>query len=693
MINPFRDICDRLLTNSWGFVPAAADELRRMSPDQYTVFFQSLTSREKIIFDYALQTADLKSREYSVNHDSKVKNIALSSLAQIRQIKQLHELFKENLGGSSAFFRDQSAERFGLDEDILIKALSVQDEIPSNFKRFKLLETLARIAPEHRDEALGPILFILKQTQDSILSNLISAVSDEDLPSYLQNLHTLLRNVPAADWRQINDLLDGTNRKAAAVNSACRVIPQLTRQNTNLVIQVLGEIIAIRNFHEMVDSVQLVTQMCQDGHHLMDLLRILTPLDPHDRQDIATRTRQLAQGTSECFILRTLSTFRDLSAQHRALFEVLLQAALHNVRRDDYITTVLNFEAVRSRFFPNEGNILDALFHNHGPRNRSYELALGRVDFEKHPIQSLDSLVQLFKVEVKQKLKVQILGEPGLDAGGLAQELISEIPRGACRLMQMARCDTTGLFRPNCERLTCEQEEVHRNLGQLFMFCLTASKEYLIGQEFDMSLFQALKLLKERHLVLPFDSLVEDERAFHELFEIFAIMNAEHSQDKIKVAAMRKEGRSEGVLDAMRAELVPCIEIKKGMLASLFPKNVLEQLTAEQLSEKLQGKLSSQLIISKLHFNQNIAREHRDWIRSWLQGCTTEQLKDFLYAATAARSIGNKQVSIEPSGDDLPHFHTCFNSMELPFHTITSEQQMHKLLKRAVKLANFYSMI
>ncbi len=688
MVSPFRDICNRLVT--YNYLPAAADELRRMPDNQYRDLFQSLTTRERRHFEQALSTAEEKSREFCETHDPKVKEVALQSLCQLRQMKQLHELFQLELGGNPSYFRNICKQLIGDDQDVLTKAVSVQDELTTNFKRLQLIQTLAKTPIDERDAAFAHIVYLIKGCPDrELFHGFLGAVSEQAMATYVTDLHTLLCNVPCENWRGIQAVLAESNKKVALVQCAAAIIPRLERQNSTLVEDVLRELMLHQHF-EQYSTISALTQMCQDGHHFIEVVRLLIALSPHDRADILRRIHGLLQGTtSGCVVFHIIQQLARRPLPERNHLHLALALLFRGIDRQNTPGLLIALGPLLGLLIPQN----DQFGHPHNPHISQYELQVGREDFEKNPIQLLATVVDLLKREVKQRLRVHILGEPAIDGGGLAKELVTLVPRGVCTALGMARCDSTGLFRPNAESLTLEEEETYQNLGQFFMFCLNAREEYIIGQEFDRSLFTALKLLKEEHLALSFDMMVAHEDGFTELFELFAQMNSEHDQDKRKIDAMRKEGRSEGVLEAMRRELIPCIAIKQGMMSSLFPKDVLRELTAEELSDKLQGKLSGTLVLSKLQFKPEIAQKYRDWVKSFLENCSKDQLKDFLYASSAARAIGNKTISVEQSDDDLPHFHTCSNSIELPFRTITSEKELHKLLKDALELATFYSMI
>lgn len=325
----------------------------------------------------------------------------------------------------------------------------------------------------------------------------------------------------------------------------------------------------------------------------------------------------------------------------------------------------------------------------------SYTMDLAREDLHNQPMNVLRNLVEKFQNEQAYTLKIYFLDEPGIDAGGVGREFISELFEGIKKSLQFKQCDN-GLYRPTLpmknfeyQPLSEEEKKQYQQLGALMKFCLNATVEYPIGMLFDHAVFTFLTKVQAKHLDKPFEEL-----DFAELFAIYEAMNSENEADMKTLEMMKgylaveetKEQTRETIESIMRPVMVPLIEIAKGMKAAPFLRFTwedLQQIAPGALSEKLQGKVTRDMIIDKLAFGDSIAPNMREWIQAWIKEADFDKVQRFLFAMTGARALGNKGLKIDASNENV-HFHTCTNSVEMPLHTIQSQQELYEFMELAL---------
>ncbi len=369
-----------------------------------------------------------------------------------------------------------------------------------------------------------------------------------------------------------------------------------------------------------------------------------------------------------------------------------------------------------------------------------YKITISREDFKDNPLETLNVLIEKFKQKNSSVLSIEFIGEQGIDAGGLGREFVSLLFDALKDKMKFKLLDN-GLYRP-----VVGDAKVYHQLGELMMFCLNASREYPTGMIFDQGLFSALSQLKPNHLEQDFDILVQDEQGFQELVAIYADMNSiDETQlkymQKLKLyaspltletdeAILREAftlygSGNEDVDDAilsdgitinievlkqhlpavqaairkaiieekLSSELRPIIELAKGMKGAKFTTtswDAVQKMKPSELSEKLQGKVTKEMIIEKLEFDAKISAEKQQWIKDWVQNADFEKIKRFLFAMTGAFALGNVGLKIHQSSESVM-FHTCFNSVDVPLATIQSKDLFNAVMEGALTGNEKYS--
>jgi hypothetical protein len=365
----------------------------------------------------------------------------------------------------------------------------------------------------------------------------------------------------------------------------------------------------------------------------------------------------------------------------------------------------------------------------HPGRGNAYSIEISRDDLTKHPLQALHHLVELF-TQPKGALHVTFIGEAGIDAGGLGREFVSGITFGAKEMLHFATLKN-GLSMPASPRPTYGEKRSYQELGKLMMFILNASREYPTGMIFDHSFFVGLTELSPRMLKESFDAIVQEEAGFLALVSLYTQMHKVREKDigymnkllqyaapfteetdqklledafaaaeldyddefkkinnsnlKQNLAKVQKGVREWIVEYLLRPQLVPLIEIAKGMAAAPFTKlkwDDLQELQPSLLSELVQGRLTKAYVISKLDFEE-FSPAVQEWFKKWIETLDLKTLQLFVFAMTGARALGEALLKIRKA-EQKAYFHTCFNIAELPIQNAQSQEDLNDRMNSAL---------
>ena len=369
----------------------------------------------------------------------------------------------------------------------------------------------------------------------------------------------------------------------------------------------------------------------------------------------------------------------------------------------------------------------------------AYYLEVAKEDLSERPLEVLDTLCQLFSQGVKGMLRITFLHEEGVDASGLGKELIGRLFRGLKEKLDFKELPN-GLYLPQAadQNLSDQEKRALNQLGMLIMFCFNAKREYPTGLIFDRGFFTTLVSLTDDQLNSSFQALLEDEKSYLQLVDIYAKMNSvnekeaatmerlktyaapftEKSDDKTLRGAFASAAldydddfEAKGItIDNIKQHLkevqegvrryikedfliphlipyfLPIVEIAKGMKAAPFHSTItwqrVQSLQPNILSDTLQGRLTHALVVEKLDFGEDISQEKQEWIKNWINTLSLKQLQLFVFGLTGAFALGNENLKIRSS----PHiyFHTCFNIVELPLDLATSQEMVNDMMKTAL---------
>jgi len=157
-------------------------------------------------------------------------------------------------------------------------------------------------------------------------------------------------------------------------------------------------------------------------------------------------------------------------------------------------------------------------------------------------------------------------------------------------------------------------------------------------------------------------------------------------------------------------KLAPLFAIAQGICyAESQPKIKWEdiiKMKPKELEEAVQGATDIETIrntlLKKVSFRDNLDTEepHKaEWVKQWLQSADEETIRKFLFLLSASdsigtigeRSIANKGWTIGKTSSDAVIFHTCFNMLDFPFHSITSAEHFKSYMEDAMKGGDEYT--
>ncbi|MBS0637996.1 MAG: hypothetical protein JSS12_10830, partial [Verrucomicrobia bacterium] len=377
---------------------------------------------------------------------------------------------------------------------------------------------------------------------------------------------------------------------------------------------------------------------------------------------------------------------------------------------------------------------------------QSVKLRVTRQDLEdsSQSLRLLDELVTKLRANPLRQISVEIAGEPGIDASGLGREFVSKVVEGVIKEV-CPELPKNGLV-----RTINGQEKAVGQLGELMMFCLNAQRDYPIGMVFDHSVFAMVTRLKPYHFDRPLNELDKDEGKLQELVGMYVAINEMNDSDAAKrdvirvrqfaapfteetdIAVLKDvyysagcEYDDESGLDAIADEvksnpavlkqhlaslqtiarelvremvepdLVFARELALGMKASPFAQKGeitferAQALGAKELAVRTQGELSADLVLTKLEFEFTIPDEKQEWVREWIRLADKEKLERFVFALTGSYSVGQGLLRMH-NGENI-NFHTCFNSVNLPFFAIDDKEMFVAMLEGTLAKIESYN--
>jgi len=289
----------------------------------------------------------------------------------------------------------------------------------------------------------------------------------------------------------------------------------------------------------------------------------------------------------------------------------------------------------------------------------------------------------------------------GIDAGGLTRDFLTRLFTAITNTGQLVTSPDlekgTVRFRmlEEAEGITKEKlKDAFNAIGTLFSHALHG-KSFTIGTRFSESVFEVMPaLLKcDESPSMPSDLL---QPQYREALIIY--LQKEYSQhfnencsaaefvDGSKMPEGFDEDLKKDLLDDVTNELFATSLVTRGMKDQLRSLGMsideIKALTAKELSDRIQGTLSHDQVLSALNFD-GASSDLKDNMEAWIRGLSSDELKKFIWGMTGSEALHSDtrlDIKVDANLDkaSLPTYHTCFKSVDIPAYS-TKEDLAAKL--------------
>jgi hypothetical protein len=343
-------------------------------------------------------------------------------------------------------------------------------------------------------------------------------------------------------------------------------------------------------------------------------------------------------------------------------------------------------------------------------------ISIDPADFSDEARNPTRPLLQLFE-EINQNERfprIKYKDSDGSDAGGLTRDFVSQIFQALCHSDQKSLpfMVADGRYLPKVEAgplptLPLEdQVKCYKAIGMLFARAingdpsLSKGKDSVtVGAHFHSNMFAMIHALTLDEVKLIPDPLLDDsvpeikqkltkfylKSQFPQLFrpngveesviddEIVKLMNGEVSQ-RLQDSGVDPEEdflKDYSVNSIIQATLV----IAKSMHKTLALSDKWAELignSPEALSKKIEGSLTSDLVINAFGLKDEAEDTRKGMVKRWIRTASPEALKNFVFSLTGSTSLApGQQLSVQlcevlNNPENAPVFHTCGQYMDLP---------------------------
>ncbi len=687
-INTFKEIRNVLKLTSIE-IP---NHLRTLSENTYVRIFNSVSQeeqRELASYKEKALTAARKIHALPANSPEipGLCQTAISNLFMIRHKQQLVGLFNGFDESINAEYFRKSFSEIPLQDrvDAVSKALLVAKEIVCPFKRKRLVQMLAHLLPEHRILAREHLVAMLAKCPgrdyENILFGFLHLVKRQELGEFIQDLRRILDMIDVVRWNELGaHLMQSMETKRAPIlHHLCRIVSHDVRLNSGILAAIIRNIKQLLVEPQILTCCARLTSRATDASYIPPILHTLSRRSEAERESVVH------------FLTTTLPPRVDSPSLHHYLEQAL---TLTHERRQQILEAIIHMQA-QQRINHMLFAAMEGHFMMHELEEQLANMALDRYALEVHrsdltdcPLEVLNALWILFQEQQKHALKIRFLEEPSVDVGGPAQEFIAILVEEVCKTVAKEAHESE-LFRPTLRALKEEHKRALGQLGALFIFCLHSSAKYTIGKVIDPTILIALTKLNDKLITTNWTTLSQDRARFNELFCIYEAMKSTHEDDQASITRMKQYMEVDStclddIVEAMREELEPCFILYNGMRTTQFPVDILNKMSAEELSDTLQGVIDPKVVVQYLHYDDQVGDEARGWLEKWLLKLPVAKLKHFLRLMTGSPSQGKRKLNIEFVDEDVK-FATCTQTLTLPLASKESEKKLIEMLEYALK--------
>lgn len=292
---------------------------------------------------------------------------------------------------------------------------------------------------------------------------------------------------------------------------------------------------------------------------------------------------------------------------------------------------------------------------------------------------------------------------PGIDVGGLKRDCTTKLFKALCSVEQAVMpLQRTGggeeaerfipkITDPNPHMSQADQIKCYRGMGAIFGMALRGI-EIRTGNHFHPVVFKLLHALTEAQIgqipenlenanQIPrdiyrkiFKVFVQDRHPLlaitdEELVQLFPDGEAD-AQVPQRIVELGYDTKDELMaMIGFDAIVLPTAVIAKSMVQNAQGHVQWAAITPKILSEKIEGSLTKQQVLEALVWKNHPNQQTKDHLNRWIDEAPQAQLEKFVYAITGLPTLGSNtelKMYCYNNPNQLPVFHTCFCSMDLP---------------------------
>jgi hypothetical protein len=317
----------------------------------------------------------------------------------------------------------------------------------------------------------------------------------------------------------------------------------------------------------------------------------------------------------------------------------------------------------------------------------SYILGLGRpfiVKLEEIEEQPLQVLKALYPKMENNFPKIQYDDSPGVDAGGLSRDFVTRLMKRVFDSDKavLPMTENGGKLMPLMEKGNQDQFVAYQAIGALFAHAFEKRQGIVTGNYFQPLLFQMIHALTNEEIATLSDSIHSEEipkEIQDKLFRIYAKEELHLPDEQIsailqgnipeELQSYGYDSRDDFFNASLKQKMLASLVMAKSMRAHLSGPNSWDQVkgAVNEFGLKIEGSLTKESVLTALEWN----RDHptKEHLVQWINNCSSEELEKFVWTLTGSPTLAPGQalkVKLYAHATNLPVYHTCFFSMDLP---------------------------
>ncbi len=515
-----------------GQLPRSTLEIFRLKEKTYNELFSSLTEQEQQVVSSHSERADRCVKELKERPSGEIYATAVESLLIIGDYLNR----KRFLGDHSALLQplyDSLSE----DErrDILPRVISCEPQ--HVWQKIESVFLFKRLAKEKRDIYSYPVHVLAKpcmRSQDrAALEMFLENKPANTFHTYLGHLATILPKIKVDRWPSISFDMGIQKEKIASI------LATLMKSISKIDSDILSELIKVVKIyqdkpHALFACCPLLS-LCKTKKYLAHIAHAVAQLPDLERRRLV---REVVDAS------KSLKTDEKVYRKLREIIALRTDSKLSDPFEIESFAWKVSVPSVNKPLYP-------------GP-----DITLTKEQVEEDPVALLYDILRFIEQKDASTFSVAIEGEKVFSA----RDFIPMLFRSVCRHMHFIDPSRDTLYLEKTE-LTWEEEKALTGLGKMLIYCF--ENGYHLEKQVDKSVFIALCLLRDAHLLVPLS-----EMHFDVFYPIYRAMKGLDGREEEK----------KSLIQAISNAIIPCIAIRRGIKKHLG-------ITGEQFQSSIEGKL------------------------------------------------------------------------------------------------------